>query len=193
MSHFVGQNMSAEALIKSPWWLLLGHPWLAHTWYRKTSSQTQNLPMQWWKVVGLYCRLRKPREEGGIWEMAKNGQNGQKWLEYLPKDLYRLRMATFGGGISNWFHIVVQNWNCFNLQPLFFRFYWYIDIISMISPTITISSQIHDLCGVWSSSDWHLHNIDFSSQCNKDFCASSSWLIMAPMWGLNFSVIRPSK
>ena len=98
MSHFVGQNMSAEALIKSPWWLLLGHPWLAHTWYRKTSSQTQNLPMQWWKVVGLYCRLRKPREEGGIWEMAKHGQNGQKWLEYLPKDLYRLRMATFGGG-----------------------------------------------------------------------------------------------
>ena len=97
MSHFFGQNMSAEALIKSPWWLLLGHPWLAHTWYRKTSSQTQNLPMQWWKVVGLYCRLRKPREEGGIWEMAKNGQNGQKWLEYLPKDLYRLRMATFLG------------------------------------------------------------------------------------------------
>ena len=118
---------------------------------------------------------------------------GKKWPKWpkmariSPQGFISPQNGHFLGGISNWFPIVVQNWNCFSLQPLFFWFYWYIDIISMISPTITISSQIHDLCGVWSSSDWHLHNIDFSSQCNKDFCASSSWLIMAPMWGLNFS------
>ena len=121
-----------------------------------------------WPIFCSYCKRPK------------------KWLK-IPLRIYSPQNGHFLGGISNWFHIVVQNWNCFSLQPLFFWFYWYIDIISMISPTITISSQIHDLCGVWSSSDWHLHNIDFSSQCNKDFSASSSWLIMAPMWGLNFS------